>query len=92
VTPADIVAELAGGQLLMHNRGGRTVRISSISLQHGDGSSHPVPLRSGRYILGQSQLSYALPPGGGCQDAGFVRLHAVIDRDPIDVPRTRLCP
>lgn len=91
VGPARVSARLAGAQLQLGNAGGRTARIGSLAVVTSDGRRWPVQLDRGRYILGESMISYDLR-GFDCGAAGPVRVVGLIDRVSFDVqPQTR-CP
>lgn len=91
--PAQIVTRIAGNQLLVTNTGGRTARIGALMLSTPDGRSWPVRLDSGRYVMGQSTISYAVP-GFACADTNgaVVRVTGSIDRTSVDAVPDKTCP
>lgn len=90
-TPAKLLAQLTGARLTIANAGGRTARIGSLAVVAADGSRWPIALDTGRYVLGQSRLSYDLREFD-CARAGQVRVVGLVDRIVFDAKPQSSCP
>ena len=89
--PSRLSAALNGAQLTITNSGGRTARIGTLALLGNNGRRWPINLENGRYVQGQSMLTFDLP-GFDCVQAGTLRVAGIVDRAAFDVqPQTR-CP
>lgn len=90
-SPASLTASLAGSRLTIANSGGRTARIGSLAVVAADGNRWPIALEVGRYVHGQSSLTYQIA-GFDCARAARVRIVGMVDRTGFDaVPQTS-CP
>lgn len=88
--PAKIEMRIRGKRLEVSNSGGRTARIGALALVAPDGTRWPIPLDSGRYVMGQSTVNYAIP-GFVCQATPSVRLTGTIDRITINAVPNQTC-
>lgn len=89
--PARLSASVAGTRVSVANAGGRTARIGSLVLIAADGRRWPIGLDTGRYVHGQSTVTYEVP-GFDCTRAGPVRVAGMVDRAGFDAAPQSSCP
>lgn len=89
--PAKLTQKLTNNVLQITNSGGRTARIAALTVVAADGQRWPVSLDHGRYIHGQSTMSFSVPRYV-CQAASSVRLTGTIDRTAFDAIPQQSCP
>ena len=89
--PAQLSAAINGTRLTITNSGGRTARIGVLTVVSNDGRRWPINLENGRYVQGQSMLTFDVPRFD-CTRAGALRVAGTIDRAAFDVPPQTRCP